>query len=186
MKIRFTFALMLTLCIWMFPACDSSNSSEENKDKTTENTPPPDPNTLFENFETMFFQETLPFNLAYNYPPSGNSIAEEQMANFLGRKGEVYPAARFPLGADYQALVTTEASGDNFIFILNVFSKQGELTDHKQVAGPSGNEVMDAIFTDDASWAVTTRPRAEDTGEPIGEGSVTNYTVNSDGKITEK
>lgn len=184
-KVRL-FPFLLALVLFVLPACDSGSETSENTNPPAENTPAPDPNTRFPNFEQLFFQEPLPYSLSYTAAPSGTSLADELQSNFLQRKGELYPVARFPIGADYQGFVVGENREGIFSFTLNVFDKDGQLKDFRQVAGPDGEEVLEAIFTDDETWAVTRSGRLEETGEPIGEGTVSNYGIDGAGKIVEK
>jgi hypothetical protein len=180
-------ALLLVFSALMFPACE--NGSKDSGDKT-ENTPPlpPDPNTVFTNFENLFSVKEAPFEIPYNFIPYGGAIADEVKVNFLPREGNIYPGWRFKLRDGYRGFITFDAADleSQFIFSVNVFDAKNKFVESRQVAGQDGAQLIDAAFSEDGSWTETRREMAEDSSEPVGDGIVETYSIDANGKIVQK
>jgi hypothetical protein len=179
MNSRSILAMLLFFSALSFTACDKSSQNSGNE---TENNTPPDPNTIFGNFENLFKLQEMPFTLPYDYPPYGNSLAEEIKANFLPKEGNVFPAVRFPLKDGFRAFLTFEDGAGYFQVFLNVFDKNGKPVSARLVAGLAGNEVVDSEFKGGGTWKEVRRARAEDTGLPAGDGVSTNWTIDAKGQ----
>ncbi|HHG84308.1 MAG TPA: hypothetical protein ENJ82_06120 [Bacteroidetes bacterium] len=184
MKLNLLFASLIALMVFTFPSCSESTTSEKKEAEKAE--PKPDPNTLFSNFETVFFQEKLPFSLPHTTPPMGTSLPIELLDNFIKRKVEAYPLARFSLNNGFTAFITAENKDGNFNFILNVFDKAGKVTSHKMVAGKDAGTSIDAMFVEGGTWTETRTPVSEATGEANGEPIITSHTISKDGQIVTK
>lgn len=180
-------ALLLVFGAFVYSSCGDSGKST---DDTTENTPPPppDPNTVFENFENLFSTKELPFAIPFDFQPYGGAIADEVKANFLPRKGNIYPGWHFKLADGYRGFISFDAESieSTFYFSLNVFDPQNKFVETRLVAGIDGAQVVDADFKEDGSWTETRRDIAEDTGMPAEEGIESTYSIDGNGKIVQQ
>lgn len=182
----------ILVVIVLFTACEQENSGNSNtnkgnmQDSVSANSGSgneANQNDRFAAFIGQFPERNIPFIFDNALDPESPKLSSEDQFEFLKRSTEDNVAyGNFPLSKTHVCLVTVEKPLDEVRFVtLNIFTSDGNLTYHREIAGNDGSK-LDAWFREDGVIEIVESP-SEVNG--LSEANQSLWTINEAGVMME-